>query len=454
MTVDGPRVLSWGAWAEFFQRHIGMNVGEIDGFYRQMYGSPDRADQMKQKMDALFSEWTLFPVASSKRTKGRGTEADLRDINRAIDLAYRSPELVNYDFWTFLATGARYEVVSRAMPVQQAWFAAAPSDAIPYDAGVRAKAMLGLLQQPALEALVAEASSDVRLHAAALAPRPNNQALAERIREWFKARASFDLYAIDAIVNWSRSLEEDIEWRQRGCALSAAQCVSLADLYAYAGDEAKAVAEYEKAFRNPAYDRVRMSNASAWLVSYYERTNQLQRAYDLAYQSAEVGSSRGMNTLAQLLERRGRLDEAEVLYQRIAGRYQRSSGDLAGFLYRQAIVGNRAAYLDRWRAVERQLFPGGLKKIPGVMAEQPARGVFVYNDSAASRRVRLQAGDIVVGVDGWLVENKEQHDAVMKFNPGVTRHQYTAWRGILFTVDLPESHGMDLQDHPLKGWIQ
>jgi hypothetical protein len=230
--------------------------------------------------------------------------------------------------------------------------------------------------------------------------------------------------------------------------------VSLASLYAYAGDDAKAAAEYEKAFRNPAYDRVRLSNASAWLVSYYERTNQLQRAYDLAQQSAEVGSATGMNTLAQLFERRGRADEAELLYAQIAQRYQRSSGYLAGFLYRQAIAANRQAYLDRWRAVERALFPGGLKKIPGAMPEQPARGVFVYNDSATSRRVRLQAGDIIVGVDGWLVENKEQYDAVMKFNPGLVRHQYTAWRGILFTVDLPESHGMDLQDHPLKGWIQ
>lgn len=454
MSADRVRVIPWGAWAEFFQRHIGMYIGGIDRFYRDLYGSPDRADAIKQKLDALFADWTLFPIASARRTKGRGSEADLRYINRAIDLAYRAPELVNYDYWGFLSTGARYEMVSRAMPLQRSWFAAPPSAAVPYDSGVRARTMLGLIQQPALEALVDEVSSDVRVHARALAPRPNNQALAARIRTWFKARAEFDLYAIDAVVYWSRTLEEEIAWRQQGCALSVTQCVSLASLYVHAGDEAKAVAEYEKAFRNPAYDRVRMSNASGWLVSYYERTNQLPKAYDLAQQAADIGSARGLTTLAQLYERRGRLGEAELLYEQINKRYQRSTENLAGFLYRQAIVANRAAYVDRWRAVERQLFPGGLRKVPEAMPEQPAKGVFVYGDSATSRYVRLQAGDIIVGVDGWLVESKDQYEAIMKFSASPVLHKFTAWRGILFTVELPENHGMDLQDHPLKGWIQ
>ncbi|MNC90394.1 hypothetical protein D3C83_64860 [compost metagenome] len=100
------------------------------------------------------------------------------------------------------------------------------------------------------------------------------------------------------------------------------------------------------------------------------------------------------------------------------------------------------------------MFPDGLRKVPAAMAEQPAKGLFVYNDSAASRRVRLQAGDIVVGVDGWLVDNQEQYEAVMRFSPSSPRHSFTAWRGVLFTVELHANHRMDLQNHPLRGWIQ
>src|SRR5262249_43857050 len=147
-------------------------------------------------------------------------------------------------------------------------------------------------------------------------------------------------------------------------------------------------------------------------------------------------------TLAQLYERRNRLDEAERLYMEVNLRYQRSAEELAGFLYRQAIVAGRAQYLTRWQAVETGLFPNGMRKVPDAMREQPAKGVFVYEDSPTSRRVRLQAGDIIVAVDGWMVEDKEQYDAIIAFSMAATRHKLTAWRGVLFTVELPEAHGM------------
>lgn len=454
MGEGGPQVLPWGAWAEFYQRHFGMFVGKIDNFQRRMLGSEELADHTKSQMDALFGEWTLFPVASSNRTKGRGLEADHRFLNQAIDLAYRAPELVNYDYWRFLSSAVPYEVVKRGMPQRGSWFAAPPSAAVPYEAGLRARETVPQMQQAALEALVAEASSDRNLHTRSLYPRPNNQALATRVVAWFKERAAFDLFSINAVVLWSRTLEEDIDWRSRGCALSVEQCLDLAWLYVLAGDEAKAVTEYERAFKSPALDAVRMSNSSNWLVRYYERNNQMQRAYDLAQRSADVGSARGITTLGRLYERRGRIDEAEQLYLRMSFRYKRSSNELAGFYYRQFVVGGKAAYEARWRLVEKELFPNGLRKVPEKMPEQPAKAVYVYEDSATSRRVRLQAGDLIVGVDGWLIEDKEQYETVIAFSEPSELHKLTAWRGILFTVELPENHGMDLQSYPLRGWIQ
>ena len=120
----------------------------------------------------------------------------------------------------------------------------------------------------------------------------------------------------------------------------------------------------------------------------------------------------------------------------------------------QAVVAKRPAYLDRWRTVEWLLFPSGLQPMPPAMPDQPSRGVFIYDDSTMSRRVRLQTGDIIVGVDGWRVENNEQYKAVMAFSESTQKHKLTAWRGILFTVDLTQEQGMTLKTHPLKGWIE
>ena len=157
------------------------------------------------------------------------------------------------------------------------------------------------------------------------------------------------------------------------------------------------------------------SNDSAWLVSYYERSGQLARAYDLAERSAAVGSGRGLDTLGRLYERRNRLDEALAQFERIAGRYAARAMRWRVFFYRQAVVAKRAAYLDRWHTVERLLFPSGLQPMPPTMPDQPAKGVFINNDSSISRGARLQVGDIIVGLDGWRVENREQYNAVMEF---------------------------------------
>jgi tetratricopeptide (TPR) repeat protein len=447
-----PMVLPWGAWAEFFQRHIGMYVAAIDDFQRRMLVLPNVADQTKAALDAGLRHLTLFPIASSRRTKGRGLEADLTFINQAVDLASRAPELVNYDYWLFLDMGARYEMVRAGMPPPVPWFAA-PSADVPYDAGLRVQGA-GAIATPDLEALVAEASSDVSLASRALAPRPGNQKLIAHVVSWLKARGEYDLWAVNAAVRWARTLPEEIEWQRYGCAIAITECLDLAWLLARVGDEKGAVAEYERAFRDPGIDVVTMANNVGWLVSYYERAGQMQRAYDLAERAAATGSGAGITTLARLYERRNRAEEAAALYDRLANRYVRSNDELAGFLYRQAIVANRAAYLARWRSVEKALFPRGLQPVPAAMPAQPAGGVFVYNDSNTTRRVRLQTGDIIVGVDGWLVENKEQYNAVMAFGDPNAMHKVTAWRGVLFTVDLPESNGADLQTHPLKGWIQ
>lgn len=449
----GPQVIPWGAWAEYFQRHIGLYIGQIDHLHRRMLGTPAVADQVKAALDTQFGHLALFPVATAQRTRGRGTEADLTYLRPAIDLAIRAPELVTYDFWTFLDMGSRYEMVAYAMPSRTPWFAI-PTAAMPYEAGTRTVDTIGRIPLPALEALVAEASSDKWLMSRALRPRPKNQALVDLVFTLLRARNAYDLWAIDVAVNGSRDNASRITWRRYGCSLSANQCLSLAALLANTGDEAGAAAEYERVFKDPALDQVAMSNSSAWLVRYYERNRQIDRALDLAERSAEVGSARGLITLARFYERRGRADEARPLFERLAGRYERSGDELLGFLHRQVVVRGRTSEQAEYARVLHAAFPGGLTPVPAAMPAQPAKGVFINRDSAESQRLRLQAGDIIVGVDGWLVQSKEQYQAIMALADDGVKHKITAWRGVLFTVEADEDIGMELETFPLAGWIK
>ena len=82
---------------------------------------------------------------------------------------------------------------------------------------------------------------------------------------------------------------------------------------------------------------------------------------------------------------------------------------------------------------------------------RPVNGVFVEKDSYWSRQAGLQAGDIIVGVDGWKVENFEQLDAVLWFKPHAKTHKFTAWRGVLFTVEISDQSRDDAEDASAQG---
>ena len=448
-----PQVIPWGAWAEFSNRHLGMWIQKIDYHYRHMQGAADSADRYKRELDERLGHFTLYPVASAGRTKGQhGTEADLSRIDAAIDVAIRAPELVSYDFWTFIENGVNYEPVRRGMPQRKTWFAP-PSADVPYDIALRADSTIGGLKSAALEALMDEARHNISLLSRVAQRFKTNEQLTAKVRELSGPRVAYDMWAIDTALNTARDADDRIVLRRQACGLAVSQCLELAaDL---AGkDEAAAAAEYEKAFSNPALDAVAMTWSSRWLVHYYERTNQGAKATQLAERSAAVGSAPGMFTLAMLHERRSEFDQADELYSAVASRYPDGTAPLAAFLYRQAVEAKKPEYADRWKAIERDVFPDGIQPVASEMKTRPANGVFVEKDSFWSRKAGLRAGDIIVGVDGLKVENVEQLDAVLWFKPQARTYQFTAWRGVLLTAEIPTRHEMTLKTHPLKGWIE
>ncbi len=47
------------------------------------------------------------------------------------------------------------------------------------------------------------------------------------------------------------------------------------------------------------------------------------------------------------------------------------------------------------------------------MSGVPQTGVFVNKDSEYSRAAGIRAGDIIVGLDGWRVDNRDQYQAIL-----------------------------------------
>ena len=446
---DGPAVLPWGAWAEFFQRHIAMNVGMVDGFVRHTLGNHDRANEWKRTLQARLGGLTLFPVGTLRWTKGsEGTEADLTYLREVTSLTAKAPELVPARAWQFAEMGSRYEPVPQLMPKGDDWFTR-PSPEVPFEAGVRRTSENAA-------ALLSAAPHDTPLLMSIAGGGPDEPAV-KHARGLLEYHHDYDLRAIDATVGYLNiGTQEVLSLQRKACSISPRDCMAMASTLLYwMEDEAAAAREYERAFADPDLDAIARANESPWLVSYYLRTKQVNKAVALAERVVRTGAGAGYTAHGHVSERLGIYDKAEEDFMANVDAYDNKTG-LLGFYYRRVAVEKNEAYrakYERWLA---EVFPDGLQPEPTTMTGSPEKGVFVYKDSPYSRKYGVRTGDIIVGLEGWRVDSADQYFAINAFTdePAMT---LTLWRGQLVKINAKSPTrllGTELQTHPLRGWIK
>jgi tetratricopeptide (TPR) repeat protein len=384
-----------------------MHVGKIDSFNRHTLGSRDSADEIRVELDTRFRRLTLFPLGAIRRTAGpNGAEADLEYLPRVVDMATQSPELVTRENWDWMEFGQKYEPSVGKPPSAKSWFGAPLQKATP------------------------------------LLP--------------LEARAEYDLRAMDEMADAAANDAALAAIQRRACGLSARDCIRLAWTLVRTGDTPAAAAEFERAFADPMVDAVAVANESSWLVNHYFEQKRTREAIELAERVASTFAFQGLVTSASLHERLDRQDEAEALYQQAAEQYNRPY-TLLGYYYRDAIVRGRARSKPMLDEKLARTFSNGLQPEPTAMDKAPARGVYIYTQTPSLRRAGLRVGDIVVGLEGWLVESVEQYQSINAFfvKPEM---KVTVWRGgklvTIETIMPGRLFGVELKDYPLKGWIE
>jgi tetratricopeptide (TPR) repeat protein len=453
--VDGAvQVLSWGAWAEFEQRRLAAVISRYDSYLRHSLGAGNAADTMKVTLhDELGGLW-IFPGSTMWWTKGpRGKEADGRYLPEAIAEGVARPHRLPSLLWVFMEFGSKYEPVSQQMAPAQAWFFA-PAPRTAYEAGLRVQ---GGNLKPAqeFERLIDVAPHDFGLVAAYLASKYGQHLPYEELQRRMGERLHYDAQA----VSWALASLGDDERRlsvlEAGCTFAPSHCPTLGRELARRGKQAEAAQAYEKALEDPAVDDVAKTYWSGWLVQHYAASGQVGKALRLAESSSRTGSANGLIVAGRLYERLERYEDAEEAFRSVAARYD-ASAELVGF-YHRAVNERRdqAAQEALARELER-VFPDGLSK-DAAPAGAPAVGVYVEHDSLESRKAGLQTGDVIVGVDGWRVDNVQQYQTVKAF---LLRGGYsldvargTARRTLTFPdrTDLPL---FNIADYPLRGWIE
>jgi tetratricopeptide (TPR) repeat protein len=195
----------------------------------------------------------------------------------------------------------------------------------------------------------------------------------------------------------------------RLCDLDGNECDNLAWKLVDSGKTEEAVDAFQRTV-DRAPNQVAACNNADWLVSYYFEHGRVVDAIAVANRVADVYCGWGLLTKAYLLERMGRIVEAEQIY--IANQERYDSDDivsypLLGFHYRMARVQGDKDYEPRFQAQLTKIFPRGLEPLPAEMEEgAPKDGVLLDGDSGTLKRAALRGGDIIVGsMDGAFVHS-------------------------------------------------
>jgi hypothetical protein len=454
LIANEPHVLGWGTWAEFYQRHIAMTVGMVDSYERHMLGRPADADARKREMSTRVGDLTLFPVGTIRWTKGsEGTEADLAYLSDVVELAARAPEMLSAPAWKWFEHGVAYEPVATGMPSSANWFVRL-TPSVPFETGRRFAEAVGAADDP--DALLTAAPHDLAFMAALARRGPTDPGVA-RARGLLELRHDYDLRALDASLALAATEDARMPLRRKACAISSRDCVQLASsLLHHSGDEAGAAAIYEQAFADPFMDAIARAADSYWLVTYYHRNQQPDKARALAEEVAQTGSGSGYYTRARLNERLGNLDAAEEDFLINAERYKNFEG-LLGFYYRRVEVDRMTAYVDKWDRWRAEVFPEGLQPEPTDLTGVPPTGVFVEKDTELSRAAGIRAGDIIVGLEGWRVDSVPQYRVINFFTDDPNVKLTISRGGQLIKVEAKSPSrlfGTAIQTHPMTGWIK
>jgi len=156
-------------------------------------------------------------------------------------------------------------------------------------------------------------------------------------------------------------------------------------------------------------DSVTAANQAGWLIQYYLRQGQKEKARQLADMVGEVYSDGGLAAKAEFFEAVGNHDEAFTWFAKIEERYDYSD-DLITFCARYKQKTGDTRFDQEAQKRLGKLFPVGIEKVTlNDFQKPPIDGTAIWEETNLIRQAGLKRGDIIVAVYGIRVHNFEQY---------------------------------------------
>ncbi len=307
------------------------------------------------------------------------------------------------------AAEGRFSAQATSLPRAQAWFTRELALGTAYD--FRSRYIdLGTLYNASIgfwDKLAAIAPYHYDVTRSYLYKKHGNSPTLEQFHQVY---AKLEEYHLPVMEHISTNLKGDpkayMAYMTRICQLNPDEFIDLGQYLVEKGFKEDAAFAYQAAFET-ATDRVAWANHADWLVNYYFDNGRTDDAVKIATAAAEVYSYRGLETMARLMERMEKWEDAAKHFAAIGERYN-DNAPLIAFLERNQERDPKLA--EAYKQALAPIFPDGIKDATlADFKDAPVDGVEFTSTSQLLVRSGLKLGHIVVALDGHRVQTLEQY---------------------------------------------
>ena len=409
------RIIGWGQWAMFFQRHLCHAVQQNFYFMNRKWGVPDDAKEFAAQCEREFGGLRLYPFV--RRFNCTDIKAYHKSVDDGFKVTVATPHLVPAECWNYLCYRVSFAPLYAPNPNLHIneWHNHNPPPGTVYNLHPR-------LNHPSLtsrpdavarfEQLHELAPYDCRIANFILEKKYNNRPTHDQAMALYGVVLPYSVFALQTVANTVYDQPGQYEKLMLQAAELNPACYY--DLSGYAlnhTNEDKAAQYIDKACDTDP-DSVRVSNHAEWRVRYYLKKGQTDKAREIADFAGEVYSSRGLTAKAVFMETTTNYDGAFEWFAKIEERYDNSSPLIAFCQRYKALTGDTRFDLELQKRVKK-LFPKGMEKVSlGDFHAAPTDGVLIRQQNDLLLSAGLKRGDVIVALGGVRVHTLAQYSYI------------------------------------------
>jgi tetratricopeptide (TPR) repeat protein len=449
------RIIGWGQWATFFQRHLCLEVEQDFEFLEHKWGVPDYAASFSDKCNSYFDGLRLYPFVRRFNCTNAATYHSA--VDDCFKVTVTSPQLVPAECWNYLwytTTVAPFYAPYPSAHISD-WHKHNPPPGTAYNSRPRMD-YRSLTRQPDSEVLFEQlhelAPYDWNITYHILESKYHTAPTYEEATALSRPVLPYAYYAMETVAKTIQDQPEKYEsLMAKAAEIDPPAYFTLGNYFKDRHEDDKAAKYYEKAFKLDL-DAVQVANGAGWLVQYYLKNGRTNDASRLADFAGEVYSYSGLATKAQFLEDIGDYDGAFEWFWKIQDRYN-DSGPLAAFCNRYKTKTGDTRFENELQRRMGNLFPNGIEKVSlGNFRSAPRDGVSINGENDLIRNVGMKSGDVIVAINGIRVHNFAQYSFEREMGP--PEMDLIVWQGDAYheIKASPPNHrfGVDFGDYSLK----